>query len=130
MAAVCLCFMVMTSTTDSVAQSTGVGMFHQWPHLSASPWRTVQIDPKVAQTHYQIREWDGIISVEATAQASMTLLARPLHLDLNQTPVLCWRWRIEAPLKTANMLLKKGDDYAARIYITFDIPDQELQWHS
>jgi hypothetical protein len=56
----------------------------------------------------------------------MALLARPLTVDLAATPVLCWRWLVDAPVANADMRRKSGDDFAARIYVAFDIPDAEL----
>jgi hypothetical protein len=40
--------------------------------------------------------------------------------------VLCWRWLVDAPVAAADLRTKKGDDYAARIYVSFDIPDDKL----
>ena len=31
----------------------------------------------------------------------MALLGRPLDVDLEATPQLCWLWRVDAPLATA-----------------------------
>jgi len=122
--------LAMAGRISNAREPQPVGVFQRWPDLSASPWHKIQIDPGIAQTRYRIREWDGVTAVEATADGSMTLLARPLNLDLDQTPVLCWLWRIDAALDRANMLQKEGDDYAARVYVAFDIPDDELKWHT
>lgn len=55
----------------------------------------------------------------------MALLARPLTVDLQKTPILCWQWRIDQAIAAADMNTKDGDDYAARVYLSFDIlPDQ------
>lgn len=90
------------------------------------PWQIERLDEKVPPTRYRLREWDGVHAVEAHAVASMALLARPLEVDLGKTPVLCWRWRIDAPLKAADMMRKSGDDYAARVYLSFDVPADVL----
>lgn len=58
----------------------------------------------------------------------MALLARPVEVDLNRTPVLCWRWRVDAPLIKADMATKAGDDYAARVYVSFAMPPAELSF--
>lgn len=91
-----------------------------------SPWQVQQLDDRVPLTRYRLREWDGVQAVEAHAVKSMALLARPLQVDLAKTPVLCWRWRIDAPLKSADMARKSGDDYAARVYLSFDVPADTL----
>lgn len=90
------------------------------------PWWIVQLSDKVQPTRYRLRRWDGVAAVEARATGSMALLARPLAVDLARTPVLCWRWRVAAPLKTADLTRKSGDDYAARVYVAFRLPPEEL----
>jgi len=55
-------------------------------------------------------------------------LARTVEVDLNRTPVMCWRWRVDAPLVAADMATKAGDDYAARVYVSFELPESELSF--
>ncbi len=92
------------------------------------PWRVVQLDRKVLPTRYRITLWDGHYAIEASADHSMALLARPVEIDLNRTPVLCWRWRVDAPLTKADMAAKAGDDYAARVYVSFSMPSSVLDF--
>ena len=91
-----------------------------------APWQIVQLNKKVTPTLYRIVRWDGVLGIEATAEHSMALLARPVEVDLNRTPVLCWRWRVDSPLVMADMATKAGDDYAARVYVSFAMPPSEL----
>lgn len=93
-----------------------------------APWQVVRLSDTVPPTRYRVRVWDGVVAIEAEAEASMALLARPLKVDLTQTPVLCWRWRIDAPLQTADLSRKAGDDYAARVYVAFRLPPDALGW--
>ena len=99
-----------------------VGRFTLGAVAVPTPWRVIRLSERVPPTGYQMRTWDGVAAVEAVANASMALLARPLEVDLRRTPVLCWRWRVDAPLATADMATKKGDDYAARVYVAFNLP--------
>lgn len=89
-------------------------------------WKVEHLNAKFPPTEYRLRQWDGVAAVEATAVKSMALLGRPLNVDLEQTPVLCWRWRIDAPLAGADINTKAGDDYAARVYLTFTVPPEAL----
>ena len=90
------------------------------------PWQVIQLDKKVAPTDYRVNHWDGVSAIEATAEHSMALLARSVEIDLNHTPVLCWCWRVDAPLVKADMATKAGDDYAARVYVSFAMPPDEI----
>jgi hypothetical protein len=89
-------------------------------------WKVEHLNPRFPATEYRQRSWDGVAAVEAMALGSMALLVRPLAVDLEITPVLCWRWRIDAPLLTADLGSKAGDDYAARVYLSFSVPPAAL----
>lgn len=91
-----------------------------------APWRVVRFDEKVPATTYRGATIDGVRAIEARADSAMALLARPVAVDLARTPILCWRWRVDAPVAGADMRTRRGDDYAARVYVTFDMPDSAL----
>lgn len=103
----------------SLAEPLWVGRFVATDNGLPAPWRIVRFDGNVPPTRYRLREWDGVTAVEAHAAKSMALLARPLEVDLSKTPVLCWRWRIDAPLKNADIARRAGDDTAAHIHLGF-----------
>ena len=92
------------------------------------PWHIIQFDKKIAPTFYQTRVWDGVSAIEAKADTSMALLARGVEVDLNATPILCWRWRVEDVVKNADMNTKAGDDYAARVYVAFKLPPDKIDF--
>jgi hypothetical protein len=93
-----------------------------------APWQRVLVSKKLMPTDYRVSTIDGITGIEANADNSMALMGRPLSVDLNKTPILCWRWRIDAPLKNANMKTKAGDDYAARVYVSLSIPPENMSF--
>ena len=41
-------------------------------------------------------------------------------------PTLAWRWKIEGVVPGGRIDRKKGDDYAARLYVTFDYDPADL----
>ncbi|MDP3331459.1 MAG: DUF3047 domain-containing protein [Methylococcaceae bacterium] len=69
------------------------------------------------QTLYQLFELDGAQVLKADSNDSASGLFKTQRIDLQQTPVLNWRWRIENRLDTRNEQIKTGDDYAARVYV-------------
>jgi hypothetical protein len=103
-----------------------VGRFDATSNTISLPtgWQVIRFDQRVPATQYRVMAWDGVASVEATAKGSMALLGRPLSVDLQKTPVLCWQWRVDDVLKNANMATKQGDDYAARVYVSFRMPEE------
>ena len=112
----------------ATAQAVDVGRFPPGSGDPPAPWQLQTISDKLTPTRYSLREWDGVRAIEAVARASMALMARPLAIDLTATPLLCWRWRVDAPLKTADLRTKAGDDYAARVYITFALKPEALDF--
>ncbi|MEJ7137126.1 DUF3047 domain-containing protein [Amphibiibacter pelophylacis] len=120
--------LILLSLLPAAAQAVDVGRFKESSGAPPAPWRLQTLNDKLAPTHYALRDWDGVNAIEAKAKASMALMARPLSVDLAKTPVLCWRWRVDAPLKNADLRTKEGDDYAARVYITFKIKPEALDF--
>lgn len=107
------------------AEPVWVGRFPESGAIPA-PWQVEHLNKDYPPTRYGLRSWDGVAAVEAQAEKSMALLARPVDVDLDRTPMLCWRWRVAAPLQTADMTTKAGDDYAARVYLSFAVPPDTL----
>ena len=51
-----------------------------------------------------------------------------LAADASVPPVLAWRWKVDRVVGAADLSRKEGDDYAARVYVTFDVPDSSLSF--
>jgi len=102
-----------------------VGQFAGSGALPA-PWQVIQIDKQTRPTSYRQARIAGVPAIEARANDSMALFARPLSVDLKATPILCWRWLVDAPVARGDLTKKSGDDYAARLYVAFDMPDSAL----
>jgi len=118
--------MLLALSTSAVSAPVRVGDFAAGGDALPAPWKVVQLDERVPATRYRTLQWDGRAAIEARANASMALLARPLTVDLQATPVLCWLWRVDDVLKQADLNRKAGDDYAARVYVTFTLPPESL----
>lgn len=69
-------------------------------------------------TEYRGVLLDGERVVRARAEGSASALYQRRRVNLDRTPYLQWRWRIERTLETAvDEHTREGDDFAARIYI-------------
>jgi hypothetical protein len=106
------------------SSATWVGRFST-PGPPPAPWHMVKLSAQ-RPTTYRVAVVGGRPAVEASVDRSMSLLARPIRIDLSATPILCWRWYVDGPVKKADMTKKSGDDYAARVYIAFDVQDSAL----
>jgi len=94
--------------------------------LGLGPWQVVRLRSGQRPNSFRLTQWEGVHSVEVISQSSMSLLARPISVDLDATPVLCWRWRVGASLAQADMTRREGDDYAGRVYVSFRLPTASI----
>jgi Protein of unknown function (DUF3047) len=75
---------------------------------------------KQASTYALVRdEQANAVVVEGTANASAAALAQRVDADARATPVLRYSWKVGNLIERSNPREKAGDDYAARLYVTF-----------
>lgn len=117
-------FVPAAAVALAAASPSWVGRFSS-PGNPPAPWQMVPYRGE-KPTSYRVASIEGRMAIEARADKSMSLMARPIAVDLGQSPVACWRWYVDGPVQKANMTRKSGDDYAARIYIAFDMPDSAM----
>ena len=89
-------------------------------------WQPLKPSAKASDTRYSLVASGGQTVLQADANSSMSGLIHAVKVDIRQFPLLRWRWKIRAPLKSADMTTKAGDDYAARVYVMFDYPASKL----
>jgi hypothetical protein len=75
-------------------------------------------------TYELVRDGERVV-VKATSDASASGLTKAVQIDPKEFPVVRWQWKVENLLKTSDATRKDGDDYPARVYITFEYdPDK------
>ncbi|MDD3813080.1 MAG: DUF3047 domain-containing protein [Desulfocapsaceae bacterium] len=72
------------------------------------------------KTDYQVVTEGTETVVKATSQAAASGLFKKQRIDLQRTPYLNWRWRVDQPLHGLDEQTKSGDDYGARVYVVVD----------
>lgn len=80
--------------------------------------------PKTEYTRHE-RE-DGAIVIKAVSEKSASGLFVPIKADPEEFRYIRWEWKIESVLEDGDLTKKSGDDYPARIYITFDYDSSDL----
>lgn len=68
----------------------------------------------------------GTHVVKAVSRNAASALIRRVHIDPTEYPVVTWRWKVEGVLEEGNARKKSGDDYPARLYLTFDYDPGKL----
>ena len=119
---------LLTGLTQSIAAEVSLGNFDSAMSGLPTPWQLIRLESSVPPTKYRQVHWDGVDAIEARADSSMALLGRLVEVDLIQTPMLCWRWRIDGVVHSADMTRRRGDDYAARVYLAFSLPRESLSF--
>ena len=115
--------LAVTATTLS-AQSPvtlEVGKFSAAETGGAFPdsWEPLTFEKIAKHTEYSLVDDNGTVVVKAVSRGSASGLVRAVDIDPMRYPVLEWRWKVENILKKGDVTRKDGDDYPARLYVTF-----------
>lgn len=71
-------------------------------------------------TTYTLMKDGETTVVKAVANQSASGLVREIRIDPKEYPIVQWRWKIGNLLQKADVRTKGGDDYPARLYVTFE----------
>ena len=82
--------------------------------LPVDDWEEVSFK---GNTDYRSSKDKSGPSLMAVSDGAASALAKRITVNLDETPYLHWRWRIEGVLNSPDERTKEGDDYPARIYV-------------
>ncbi|HLX22368.1 MAG TPA: DUF3047 domain-containing protein [Usitatibacter sp.] len=88
-------------------------------------WEKAEL-PYGKKSEFKIVEDGGKNVLQVRADGSFGSLAHRLAGDAQKTPILEWRWKVDRVVEKAEIDTKSGEDFAARVYVAFDIPESEL----
>ncbi len=83
-------------------------------------WKPLPFKKIERHTTYTLIKDDHIAVVKAESDASASGLIREIKINPKEYPIVQWRWKVNNILKKGDVHRKEGDDYPARIYITFE----------
>ncbi len=89
-------------------------------------WKPLTFKKIKKHTTYTLVRDGGTVVVKAVAKASASGLVREIKINLKEYPIVQWRWKVMNILKKSDVYRKSGDDYPARIYITFEYDPSKL----
>lgn len=114
----------------ALAQNTSlaeVGTFSTASLGAALPdgWKLLTFKNIPKHTLYEVVKDGDRRVVKASSDASASGLTKEVTINPREYPVVRWRWKVENLLATSDATRKDGDDYPARLYITFEYdPDK------
>jgi hypothetical protein len=82
-------------------------------------WQLLTFNGIERHTEYSLVEEGDAVVVKAVSDQSASGLTRAVSIDPVAYPVIQWRWKVNNVLQKGDVTSKNGDDYPARIYITF-----------
>jgi hypothetical protein len=83
-------------------------------------WKPLTFKKVPKLTSYElVKDGEGVV-VKAVSDASASGLIKGVRIDPKEFPIVQWRWKVENLLKSSDVSRKDGDDYPARLYITFE----------
>ncbi len=83
-------------------------------------WKPLTFKKIEKQTVYQLVKDGGATVVKAVSEASASGLTREIKINLTEYPIVQWRWKIANVLTKGDVTRREGDDYPARLYVTFE----------
>ena len=95
------------------------------PGGAVAGWEPMRLGDAAPSTYALVRDGAAVV-VRGRADDSASGLVRRLRVDLAVHPVLAWRWKVDGVIARGNVARRDGDDYPARIYVTFDYPVRRL----
>jgi Protein of unknown function (DUF3047) len=91
-------------------------------------WKPLTFKKVPKLTSYElVKDGEGIV-VKAVSDASASGLIKQVRIDPKEFPIVQWRWKIENLLKSSDVSRKEGDDYPARLYITFEYDPEKVSF--
>ena len=92
--------------------------------VDSAQWEPYSFGASYGTTRYTLTRKDGRSVMNAKSSASASGLIRRVNVDPAATPVIEWSWTVAGVLPKGDERTRAGDDYAARIYVTFEVdPD-------
>ncbi|MGZ5066623.1 MAG: DUF3047 domain-containing protein [Usitatibacter sp.] len=108
-------------------ESAIVPAFSAAPPGAALPagWRTVSLPGRKAPEFTLVPD-AGATVLQVHADAAAGSIAYRLGARSAAPGRVSWRWKVDHALARARFGTKSGDDFAARMYVTFDVPLDSL----
>lgn len=82
--------------------------------------------PKKDKTEYTLVTDGDNPHIKAVSNNSASGWKYKVDIDPKEYPIIEWKWKVDGVLKDGDMTEKDGDDYAARIYITYEYDRKDL----
>lgn len=116
--------LVLALPRSTHAQSGGVLEVGKFSAAQASDglpddWKPLTFKKIEHHTQYRLVKDGDAVVVMAESIAASSGLTKEITIDPKEYPIVQWRWKVANLIAKSDTAKKAGDDYAARLYITF-----------
>ncbi len=112
--AVLLC---ISWTAPAVFASGGAIIQENFANLN--DWQPLRYDKTKKDTVYSASLEDGITCMKAVSNNSSSAILCSREFDVNQYPIVKWRWKVSNVYAKGDIAKKEGNDSPARLYVMF-----------
>lgn len=89
--------------------------------LATQGWQEMTFDGKTTNRFALTK--DGALQVDS--DGSVSVLQKPLSIDIEATPILRWRWCVTEPAPATDLAIKGEDDRSLAVYVAFPFVPEE-----
>ena len=93
---------------------------------NASVLRHEPFGRKDEAVYERVQREDGTYAIKATSENAISSVTTPIKANPKVYQYLEWEWKIDSVLPSGDLTKKDGDDFAARVYVTFDYDPSNL----
>ena len=88
-------------------------------------WRALTL-PNVRPAELALVEDAGTTVLRVRSMAAAGSASHAIDAEHAVRQVLSWRWKVDRVVEGADLHARSGDDFAARVYVFFDVRPQDL----
>jgi hypothetical protein len=89
-------------------------------------WKPLTFKKVPRRTTYSLVRDGETVVLKAVSEAAASGLMRQISINPRDYPILRWRWKVTGLIQKTDVTRKGGDDYPARLYITFQYDSSKL----
>ena len=88
-------------------------------------WKPLSFKNIPRHTKYEVVKDGDRVVIKADSDVSASGLTKEVNIDPREYPIIRWSWKINNLVQKSDATRKDGDDYPARLYVTFEYdPDK------
>ena len=109
-------WLIMASlATPAIAMTSPVdGPIGDFANASLTGWKERSF---AGNTDYELVEEQGIRVLKAHTDGKASILYTEQNVNLKNTPVIEWSWKVDRTYEGINERSRQGDDFPARLYV-------------